>query len=187
MEKNKLGILLFIGSEAVFFALLILAYLYFQGLTTAEPTAGTSLDPLTTGLFSLCLFASSFTVWRAGKSMRVRAHHSRRELELWLLATIILGAIFLFGQGIEWERLIGQGTTISRNLFGTTFFTLTGFHGLHVLIGLAALAILLGLSRTKRLAPSPAAVETISVYWHFVDAVWVVIFSAVYLSTLLPR
>ena len=182
VEKNKLGMSLFIGSEAVFFILLIMAYAYFHNMAASGGvnTAAKVLDPLTTGFFSLFLFSSSFTVWRAGKSMEKENYPGMR---LWLLATILLGAIFLFGQGFEWSHLIGEGTTISANLFGTTFFTLTGFHGVHVIIGLIMLAILAGMAyagnfKSKR----SAAVEVISLYWHFVDVVWVVIFSVVYLT-----
>jgi heme/copper-type cytochrome/quinol oxidase subunit 3 len=184
-EKNKLGMILFISSETIFFTLLILAYLYFQRAAAGNggPTAAGSLDPLTTGLVSLFLFASSFTIWRAGKSL---AHQQRGRLQLWLLATLGLGVLFLVGQGLEWQRLLTNSTTISSNLFGTTFFTLTGFHGFHVLVGLVALAILLSLARLGDFkAPPSPAVETISLYWHFVDVVWVVIFSVVYLRILL--
>lgn len=183
MQKDKLGIVLFIGSESIFFALLILAYAYFQRTSQDGPTAASSLEPLKTGFVSLFLFASSFTVWRADKSL---AQQNRRRMKLWLLATIILGTAFLAGQGLEWQRLLRQGTSVSRNLFGTTFFTLTGFHGLHVLIGLVALAIVLGLTVAGEFqSANSSAVASISLYWHFVDAVWVVIFSVVYLSLLL--
>jgi heme/copper-type cytochrome/quinol oxidase subunit 3 len=185
IERNKLGIIFFIGSETVFFALLILAYLYFSSAANANsgPTAASTLDPLVTGLFSLFLFSSSFTMWRAGKNLE---HKNHSRLRFWLLATIGLGGVFLLGQGLEWSHLIGQGATISRNLFGTTFFTLTGFHGFHVLVGLIALAILLGLAWAGdfKEAKSPA-VDSISLYWHFVDVVWVVIFSVVYIRLLL--
>jgi heme/copper-type cytochrome/quinol oxidase subunit 3 len=185
VEKNKLGMSLFIGSEAVFFILLILAYAYFHNIAASSGanTSAKVLDPLTTGFFSLFLFSSSFTVWRAGKSMEKENFQSMR---LWLIVTILLGAIFLFGQGLEWSHLFNEGTTISANLFGTTFFTLTGFHGMHVIIGLIMLGVLVGMAfagnfRSKR----SAAVEVISLYWHFVDVVWVVIFSVVYLTLLI--
>ncbi len=97
----------------------------------------------------------------------------------------MLGIIFLFGQGLEWANLIDQGITVSVNTFGTTFFTMAGFHGLHVLIGLIGLAILLGMAARGgfRSQESPAF-TALSYYWHFVDAVWVVIFSVVYLTLL---
>ncbi len=164
--------------------MLILAYIYFHGQASqgSPSAASTSLDPLRTGIFSLFLFSSSFTVWRAGKAL------SRRQinrLKLWLLLSILLGAIFLIGQGFEWAHLFSLGASVSANLFGTTFFTLTGFHGLHVLIGLIMLSVLFGLSARGAYTDSHApSVESISLYWHFVDVVWVVIFSVVYLTTL---
>ncbi len=185
MEKNKIGVLAFIASEATFFILLIIAYVYYQILPANGPTAATSLDPLTTGVFSLFLFASSFTVWRAGKSLSAG---NRRAFSTWLIATFLLGIIFLAGQGAEWSRLIAAHTTISTNRFGTTFFTLTGFHGAHVLIGLLALAIMASLAITGNIQGTQSAgVEAISLYWHFVDVVWVVIYGVIYLQLLLAR
>lgn len=183
MEKNKLGILMLIGSEAIFFVLLLIAYVSFRGARLGGPTAVTSLDPLTTGIFSLFLFSSSFTIWQAGKSL---GQGQRTAFQAWLLATILLGLVFLAGQIYEWRSLFAQGATINTNLFGTTFFTLTGFHGLHVLAGVVALSILLALGRfgVDLQTVHPAAVESISLYWHFVDVVWAVIFGVVYVTLL---
>jgi heme/copper-type cytochrome/quinol oxidase subunit 3 len=179
MEKNRLAMLLFIFSEAVFFTLLILAYIYFHGQTVLSPGNVANLNPLRTGIFSLFLFSSSFTVWRAGKALTNKKHN---QLKFWLFLTILFGVIFLVGQGIEWTDLFGLGASVSANLFGTTFFTLTGFHGLHVFIGLIMLATLLGLAqRGDYLASEAPSVDVISLYWHFVDIVWVFIFSIVYL------
>jgi heme/copper-type cytochrome/quinol oxidase subunit 3 len=103
-------------------------------------------------------------------------------LKVWILATIILGATFIYGQGLEWKGLIDKNITISRNVFGTTFFTLTGFHGFHVCAGLIMLTLLLGLSLAGDFkGPKSDAVECISIYWHFVDGVWIVVFSVIYL------
>lgn len=183
VEKSKLGMGLFIASEATFFLFLILAYVYFRRSVTTGPTAANSLDPLKTGVYTIFLLASSLTVWLAVRSLRRK---SRRMLSVWLLATVALGAIFLFGQGREYARLLRLDVTVSRNLFGTTFFTLTGFHGFHVLIGVLALAVLLGLAMAGNFIGEgkerrAVAVEAISMYWHFVDAVWGVIFAIVYL------
>lgn len=179
MEPLKLGILLFIASEASFFALLIIAYAFYHRSGGQGPTAASALDVPRTALFSVALFSSSATVWRAGVSLR---RGSRPRAALWLLATVVLGAVFLVGQGLEYAGLLHKHITVSRNLFGTTFFTLTGFHGLHVFVGLVLLSILLGLSlaRSPR-EPTGHAVEGVSLYWHFVDAVWVFIFAVVYL------
>ncbi|MGH7865363.1 MAG: cytochrome c oxidase subunit 3, partial [Candidatus Binataceae bacterium] len=98
-------------------------------------------------------------------------------------ATILLGFIFIVGQGEEWAGLVRNGVTVSRNLFGTTFFTLTGFHGLHVIIGLIALAALAGIVMAGKLRGRvKEPLEAIGIYWHFVDAVWIVIFSIIYLG-----
>jgi len=185
MDKNRIGILAFIGSEAVFFLFLIISYLYFQANPSPGPTAASSLDPMVTAFFSLFLFTSSFTIWRAGKSLR---RGRLRQVAGWLIATIVLGIIFLFGQGREWSHLIQSGTTVNRNLFGTTFFTLTGFHGLHVIIGLIMLATLAGLVLSGRIKGTQSSgIEVVSLYWHFVDVVWVVLYIVIYLQVLLTR
>lgn len=171
--------LLFIVSEANFFLLLVCAYVFYHRSGGQGPTAAGSLDVVRTGIFSVALFGSSATVWRAGEA---RLKGRRGGLRLWLLATIALGAVFLIGQGTEYADLLRDHVTISRNLFGTTFFTLTGFHGLHVFVGLVMLTILFAMSFLgDAREPAVPALEGISLYWHFVDAVWVVIFAVVYL------
>lgn len=183
VESNKLGMALFVASEAFFFSLLILAYLYFQTATGGARVAHHQLDPLTTGAFSLCLIGSSLTIWLAGRSAR---QGSGQRTTMWVTATVLLGIVFLAGQGMEWSRLLGSGVTVAQGLFGTTFFTLTGFHGLHVLIGLLALSTFVGLTITSpESPPKPATLEVLSLYWHFVDLVWIVIFSVIYLRLLL--
>ncbi|MCL5098194.1 MAG: heme-copper oxidase subunit III [Candidatus Omnitrophica bacterium] len=177
--RVKQGMILFVLSEANFFLLLVCAYIFYHQSGGQGPTAASALDVFKTSLFSVALFSSSFTVWRAGACSR---ESKRGPMRFWLLATILLGALFLIGQGTEYAHLIEENVTISRNLFGTTFFTLTGFHGLHVFIGLVLLTILLGLAVAgNEHEPRPTAMEGVSIYWHFVDAVWVVIFLVVYL------
>lgn len=184
-DKNKLGIGLFLASEAVFFLILILAFVFYRSvwLNSSGPNPADHLNPLVTGLFSLALISSSGTVWFAERS----AKKGKRVYQLaGLLLTIVLGMIFLVGQGIEYASLLRSQVTISQNLFGTTFFTLTGFHALHVTAGLIMLAILLGLSVKRRQeAGRQNSVSPIALYWHFVDLVWVVIFSVIYLGTVL--
>jgi heme/copper-type cytochrome/quinol oxidase subunit 3 len=180
IEKNKLAMILFLLSESVFFVLLILAYVTYHLQQGNGPTAATSLSIVKTGIFSLFLFASSYTVWRAGVHLR-EGHRSTAGLA-WLGLTIAFGLTFLVGQGLEYADLIHRHITISRDLFGTTFFTLTGFHGLHVSVGLVMLAtVLWTAARSGLRKPKPVAVEVVSLYWHFVDAVWVFIFGVVYL------
>jgi len=178
-DANRFAMALFLISEGAFFAFLIIAYLYFHGVVNAGPNAANSLHPLTTGIYTAFLLASSFTMWRAEKC------HSRNQplrFCLWLLATIGFGVIFMFGQSREYIGLYRGNVTVSRNVFGTSFFTLTGFHGLHVIMGLIALFLLFVVSLFDSLESSgSSAVRTIALYWHFVDWVWLIIFSVVYL------
>jgi len=179
MANNKMLVGFFVASESIFFIMLILAYVNFHGTVTDGPTAVSSLNPLRTGIFSVFLLASSFTVWLAGRSMAARNHFM---LKVWLLVTIVLGVLFIYGQASEWLGLIHKNITISRNVFGTTFFTLTGFHGFHVCVGLIMLTILLGLAMVGDFkGPKSDGVECISIYWHFVDGVWIVVYSVIYL------
>jgi heme/copper-type cytochrome/quinol oxidase subunit 3 len=182
MAKSKLGMIFFLASEVAFFATLILAYIYYRGANVG-PNAANSLEPLAAAIYTALLLASSLTIWRAEKSAEQRRPG---RLRLWLLATIALGAVFLFGQGREYAYLLSQNITIRRNLFGTTFFTLTGVHGLHVLSGLIAILVLFRLALAGDFDHRhPPGLVAISWYWHFVDAVWIVIFSVVYLWPLL--
>jgi heme/copper-type cytochrome/quinol oxidase subunit 3 len=172
-DRNVLGIAMFIASESVFFLAIVLAYVAYRDAGLAAARA--NLDVSRTAIFSIALFASSGTM----------AFAARRRSDLWLAATMVLGAIFLIGQGGEYARLLGEGIGPGSALFGTTFFTLTGLHGLHVLAGLVALAALLAATLSRARAVHPVAWEAVGLYWHFVDAVWVVVFSVVYLGTLL--
>jgi heme/copper-type cytochrome/quinol oxidase subunit 3 len=196
IDRRKLGMWLFVLSEAIFFLLLIGSYVYFRaGLNETPGTAvlmpsasrignpSSVLDAVRTGLFSLLLIASSGTMWFAERSARRR---ERRSLRLWLAATVLLGLLFLYGQATEYLGLIRRNITVSSNLFGSTFYTMTGFHGFHVFGGLVLLSVLLGLAWTVRPGePRAVAVDTVAIYWHFVDAVWIAIFSVVYLWPLL--
>ena len=179
IERNKLGMILFLLSEAVFFLLLILAYTFYHTSRGLGMTAANTLDVGKSALFSIALLSSSVTLWQAEACLK---NGGRSQARFWLAATTALGLVFLVGQGSEYAHLLQANVTISRNLFGTTFFTLTGFHGLHVAVGLVLLTILLWLAtRGNEREPASPAMEAISLYWHFVDGVWVVIFSVVYL------
>jgi len=180
MEKNRLGMAIFLGSEAVFFILLILGYLNFR--SKSNPVASQHLEPAVTAIFTASLLASSLTLWLAERGFR----NQKASAPAWLLITLALGAIFLIGQGTEYMKLFQENITPAQGLFGTTFFTLTGMHGLHVLSGLLILAVLswLALKGFFR-SREPTALETFALYWHFVDGVWIVIFTVVYLGTLL--
>lgn len=179
MGKAELGILAFLGTEAVFFGLLILSYVFFRVTDNSAPNADI-LKPnfIRTLIFSLCLFSSSATVVMAERALK---RSDRRGLVLWLIITVILGLAFLAGQAWEYTELISENITPARNTFGTAFFTMTGFHGFHVFGGLVMLSILTGLAAVGDFkGPHSAAVTCVSWYWHFVDLVWVFIFSLVY-------
>jgi cytochrome c oxidase subunit 3/cytochrome o ubiquinol oxidase subunit 3 len=129
--------------------------------------------------YTICLLSSSLTIHVAGK--RLGRGEPRSFLALWLLTTV-LGGLFLFGTAQEWHRLIYEhGLTISTNLFGTTYYSLVGLHAFHVTVGLAMLAIVLVLAAAGRVGMSHLGrIDVLSLYWHFVDVVWVVVFTVVY-------
>jgi heme/copper-type cytochrome/quinol oxidase subunit 3 len=177
-----LGMLVFIASEATFFAFLLIAYIRYRNDNVQGPLPSEVLEVGRVAIFSFCLFASSATLLYA----RARLKRSDvRGFRTWLALTVALGAAFLIGQGLEYISLVHQHVTPARNLFGSTFFTLTGFHGLHVTAGIALLCTVLGLSFSGDVDDAEnTALRSIEYYWHFVDAVWVVIFTTVYLWSL---
>jgi cytochrome c oxidase subunit I+III len=176
------GIAGFIFSEATFFGALIVAFIEYR--TRSAGPGPHDLDVPRTLVFSVFLFASSFTVWLAERRL---TRDDQRGFLTWWLVTILFGVVFLGGQLTEYARMYAEGVTISRNLFTSAFFTLTGFHGLHVLVGLLALSVIAILARLGdfRAGRRHVAVETVAIYWHFVDGVWVVVFSLVYLLGLI--
>jgi cytochrome c oxidase subunit 1/cytochrome c oxidase subunit I+III len=180
LDKGAVCVWSFIASEASFFVILIFAYIYYNARLApgGGPSAQTSLDLPKVAVYTACLLSSSFTLWRSEKAQHRGDHGGSTR---WLALTLALGLIFLVGQVREYIGLWQSGVTVSRNLFATTFFTLTGFHGLHVTGGLVALAILLGraLAGDFRRWPS-RALNHVGLYWHFVDVVWVVVFTVIY-------
>ncbi|MGD0812372.1 MAG: cytochrome c oxidase subunit I [Verrucomicrobiota bacterium] len=180
--KHEAGMLSFIASESIFFVMLILAYLYYNVISPPSGGPPLALDARKTGIFTLCLLASSATFWRAEKSLHRGQHDSFHR---WLLATVLLGGVFMIGQGSEYAHLLHAGYAVNSSLFATAFFTLTGFHGLHVCVGLAALLILLRLAALGDFRTSAPAVKSVGWYWHFVDMVWVAVFFVIYLRPLL--
>jgi heme/copper-type cytochrome/quinol oxidase subunit 3 len=170
-----LGMALFIASESIFFLAIVMAFIALRpgGVATAK----VELDIGRTAIFSLFLFASSAT-------MTIAERRRARDGRLWLAITAALGAVFISGQALEYARLLESGIAPRTGMFGTTFFTLTGLHGLHVLVGLAAMSGLWLATRAAAGRVSATAWETVAWYWHFVDGVWVVVFSVVYLWTL---
>jgi cytochrome c oxidase subunit III len=177
-DRGKVGMMSFIIAESAIFTIFVVAYLFYLGKSLTGPTPG---DVLETPIFyTICLLSSSVTIHLAVK--RLARGRSLSFLLLWLL-TIVLGGLFMYGTAQEWRRLIYEhGLTISTNLFGTTYFSLVGLHAFHVTVGLVMLTVvlLLGLTGRVRVAQS-ARVDVLSMYWHFVDVVWVVVFTVVYI------
>jgi heme/copper-type cytochrome/quinol oxidase subunit 3 len=181
-DLSKTSIWTFIISEAGFFGILILVFAFFNITKKPGPNAKDSLDLFKTAIFSVCLFSSSFTLWRSEVAQR---NKNRAGVLAWLGLTIALGAVFMIGQGMEYFGLYKSGVHINTNLFASSFFVLTGFHGIHVCVGILALLIVLALTAAGdfKSGRSPA-LEAVGLYWHFVDVVWVLVLTTVYI---LPR
>ncbi len=175
--RGKVGMACLIFAESAIFTIFVVAYLFYVGKSLSGPTPREVLE--TPIFYTVCLLSSSLTIHFAGKALE----RGRRAafLVLWLL-TIALGALFLYGTGQEWHRLIYQhGLTISTSLFGTTYYSLVGLHAFHVTAGLIMLTIVLLFGLAGRVGPEQfRRVDVLSLYWHFVDAVWVVVFTVVY-------
>ncbi len=182
-DHNKTGILAFLFSEVGFFGTLILAYLYFYAHHPQPGPGPKELDVPRTLIFSICLFASSFTFWRSEIAL---TKQRRASMLGWLALTIVLGAVFLGGQANEYWKLFQSGVDLSTNMFSTTFFTLTGFHGLHVLLGLITLLIFLWMAWEGDSVSSKfdSGFKCVGYYWHFVDVVWVFVLLTVYILPL---
>jgi cytochrome c oxidase subunit III len=179
---TRLGMSLLIISESIFFFMLVLAFIAFRS-QSVKPASETLSLPIAL-ICTCCLLATIFVVWRAAG---IRESGGDRSPRLWFGCAIVLGAGFLVGQSFEYLRLAHRGETISHDVFGTTFFTLTGVEALHVLLGTLLLfaafrsAVPVGTSQ-----PWPAQrIQAVATFWYFIVAVWVVIFLVVYLWTFL--
>jgi cytochrome c oxidase subunit 3 len=176
-SRGCVGMWCLIAAESAIFTIFVVAYLFYIGKSTTGPQPGDVLHaPI---FYSVCLLASSVTIHLA---VRRIAANEMAAFGRWWLATILLGATFLFGTAREWIHLINdEGLTISTNLFGTTYYSLVGLHGFHVTMGLLALSLVAMFYFSARLRRDHAErLEILSMYWHFVDAVWVVVFTVVY-------
>ena len=173
-----LGMVLFIASEIMFFGGLGAAYFSLRTSEDVWPPAGAPVPGLApAAVFTAVLVASSFTQHRAAH-LAADPSVARR----WILLTLGLGVVFLGGQAFEWSRLSQEGLSVGSSSYGTTFFTLTGAHGLHVIGGLIMLATTwLRLGRPGSEA-THGGLEAVTYYWHFVDAVWLVVFAALYVT-----
>lgn len=177
-SRGKAAMYSLIVAESAIFTIFVVAYIYNIGRSTFGPTPKEVLEvPI---FYTVCLLSSSFFIWLAEHAI---AKDKRGPFLLWWAVTFALGAIFLFGTGLEWHKLIyHDGLTISTNLFGTTYYSLVGLHATHVVVGLIMILIVLVLGATGHVtAKHTERLEILSLYWHFVDAVWVVVFTVVYL------
>jgi cytochrome c oxidase subunit III len=194
LDTRKLAIWTFIGSECLFFATLISNYLVYKGkslvgplphaesqcmlhgqMTTCEPIFEI---PLVTFGTAVLLFSSFFVVMALNGAQR----GNRKQLIFWLAATVLGGMFFVGMQVYEFSHFYHKGLGFTTNLFGSTFYTLTGFHGTHVSVGVIWLATMLVLAIRGKVPPEKALnLELAALYWHFVDVVWIVIFPVVYL------
>jgi cytochrome c oxidase subunit 3/cytochrome o ubiquinol oxidase subunit 3 len=170
----------FLVSEVALFGTLIVTYIFYLGRDVLGPTPAEALSLSLVVWTTACLLTSSGTVHLAERNLHRGKHGGFIP---WWLATIVLGAIFLAGTAFEWRDLIYRhNLTISRNLFGTTYYTLVGLHALHVTGGVTIMLIVLGLAVGRQVtSANRGGVELVSWYWHFVDGVWVVVFTVVYL------
>ena len=175
--RGKVAMAGLIIAESAIFIIFVIAYLFYIGKSMTGPTPREVLE--TPIFYTICLLSSSLTIHYAGKFLQ------RGErgpfLSLWSL-TILLGGLFLFGTAREWHRLIYQdGLTLSTNLFGTTYYSLVGLHAFHVTVGMIMLVIVAIFAFVGRVDREHSKrLEVLSLYWHFVDAVWVVVFTVVY-------
>jgi cytochrome c oxidase subunit III len=176
-SRGRVGMISLIAAESAVFMIFVVAYIFYIGKSLSGPMPK---DVLETPIFNtICLLSSSLTIHQAVRALRNAKLGAYR---LWWFVTMTLGAIFLVGTGREWQRLIFEnGLTISTNLFGTTYYSLVGLHAFHVTAGLICIALAMILTLLGKVKPEHSErLDVFSLYWHFVDAVWVVVFTVVY-------
>lgn len=182
MKNNgRLLVFFLIGSETFFFIALIIAYVYYRNFTDATDTVAQNLDAVRSGIFTLFLIGSSITLIFGKRALL------RKKLvtyKILMALTIGFGVVFIIGQVTEYIGLYQKQISLHKDVFGSSFFTLTGFHGLHVILGIIALTILFGMSFGKLKIVAVSAIEGVDVYWHFVDVVWLFVFYFVYITPL---
>jgi cytochrome c oxidase subunit 3/cytochrome o ubiquinol oxidase subunit 3 len=179
LSNEKIAMWAFLGSECLLFGALISTYLLYRGRSIVGPYPHDVYDIPYTSVSSFVLLMSSLTMVLALAAMQRK---DQRRMRVWLLTTALLGTVFIGGQVYEFTVFYRAGLSLHENLFGSSFFVLTGFHGAHVTIGILMLLSLFAISAKGRLAEDRVeTVELIGLYWHFVDVVWIVIFTVVYL------
>jgi cytochrome c oxidase subunit III len=188
-SKGRVGMVCLIIAESAIFSIFIVAYLYYLGRDISGPTPKEVLEapwraefPWVSriGVNSICLFASSWTIHVA---LRALGRGNVRLFGTWWLMTVLLGGYFLLGTWLEWKDLIfNHGLTIQANLFGTTFYSLVGLHAFHVLLGVIALSIVMLFTWAGTVKQEHHdRMDVLSLYWHFVDGIWVVVLTVVYI------
>jgi heme/copper-type cytochrome/quinol oxidase subunit 3 len=181
LDNRKLLMWLFLGSECLFFGSLISAYLLYRNRNTVGPYPHEVYDIPFTSISSFVLLMSSVSMVLALAAIQ---RGDIRAMRIWLATTALLGITFLSGQAFEFTEFYDKGLKLDSNLFGSTFFVLTGFHGAHVAVGVLILSSILARSFQGEVRQEHSlAVELAGLYWHFVDIVWIVIFTLVYLIT----
>jgi cytochrome c oxidase subunit 3 len=177
-SRGTVGMYCLIAAEVAIFTIFVVAYVFYIGKSITGPQPRDVLHPPV--FLTVCLLSSSLTIHLAGRSLR---RGGILSFGVWWLLTIALGLIFLLGTLQEWHKLIyDEGLTIQTNLFGTTYYSLVGLHAFHVTVGLIALATVLVFTLRGDVGKQHAErTEVLSMYWHFVDVVWVVVFTVVYI------
>ncbi len=179
LNHRKLLMWVFLGSDCMFFGALIATYMVYRGQSLNGPYPIDIINVPVTTISTFVLLCSSFSMVQA---LAATNRDDQKGIQIWLLATAFLGSIFIGFQVYEFNAFRAEGLKIDTNLFGTTFFTLTGFHGAHVTLGIVWLLAMFLIARKGRVGPRTAEdVEILGLYWHFVDIVWIVIFTLVYL------
>ena len=176
-DRGVVAMMSLIAAETAIFTIFVVAYVFYIGRSATGPQPRQVLElPI---FNTICLLSSSLTIWVAERALK---RNAMSVFNLWWAITVVLAAIFLGGTALEWKKLIyHDGLTISTNLLGTTYYSLVGLHASHVIIGLTMMFIVLLLTLAARVNPSHSRhLEVLSLYWHFVDAVWVVVFTVVY-------
>lgn len=176
-ERGKVAMSALIVGESAIFTIFVVAYIFYIGKSQSGPTPQQVLEVPLVG--TICLLSSSLSIWRAEHAL---SRNRMKAFSGWLSTTIALGVTFMVSTGLEWRKLIYQdGLAVSTNLFGTTFYSLVGLHAFHVVLGLTMLASVLLFSLAGRVnGEQTERFAVLSLYWHFVDVVWVVVFSVVY-------
>ena len=175
-DRGRVGLMCLITTEFALFSIFVVAYVFYIGKSLTGPTPSQVLElPIWA---TICLLSSSITVAIAARALR---DNRLRQFKLWTGVTILLGLEFLHQTAVEWSHLINDfHLTITTNLFGTTFYSLVGLHATHVAIGLTLLLLTLVLGLRGSMKGQGRRFELLSWYWHFVDAVWVAVFTVVY-------